>query len=209
MRLLLVILLLLVAGGGYTWWHHRPLHDAPGVVAGAEPTQDDIAAGTLLKQGHFALAPRAKFAMTGRVLSREDYQLDDLAPIAPTDLAMGWGRMSDSAVLDRIRISQSNRYYYWYTQEFPIPRREIEDSSANMHMIPANDTVARELKDVRPGEVIHFEGFLVDVNRDDGWHAATSLTREDTGAGGCEIVLVESLRQERPPGRADRYRVRE
>ena len=169
---------------------------APGVVAGDIPSQEDLGgAGPRLSRGHFTLEPRAKFGMTGRVLSREDYQLDDLAPIAPTDLAMGWGRMSDTDVLDKIRISQSNRFYYWYTDNFPIPRHEIEDSSANMHMIPANDTVARELRDVRPGEVVHFEGFLVDVKRDDGWHWNTSLTREDTGAGGCEIVLVEGIHE--------------
>lgn len=197
MRVWLVLLILVCGWGGYSWWRHRPVYDAPGVVAGDVPSQQDLGSGATLSRGHFTLAPRARFAMTGRVLSREDYQLDDLAPIAPTDLAMGWGRMSDNAVLDRIRISQSNRFYFWYTDAYPIPRHEIEDSSANMHMIPANDTAARELRDVRPGEVVHFEGFLVDVNRDDGWHWNTSLTREDTGAGGCEIVLVENLREEK------------
>jgi hypothetical protein len=199
MRLWLVLLLVLCGWGGYTWWQHRPMHDAPGILAGDIPDQEDVGSGTVLHRGHFSLAPRAKFAMTGRVLSREDYQLDDLAPIAPTDLALGWGRMSDTAVLDKIRISQSNRFYFWYTDHFPIPRKEIEDSSANMHMIPANDNAARELRRVRPGDVVHFDGFLVDVRRDDGWQWNTSLTREDTGAGGCEIVLVEDLREEGTP----------
>jgi hypothetical protein len=200
MRVWLVVLFLLCGWGAYSWWRHRPFHDAPGILAADIPLQETIGSGTALSRGHFMLSTRATFAMTGRVLSREDYPLDDLSAIAPTDLAMGWGRMSDSAVLDRIRISQSNRFYYWYTEHFPIPRHEIEDSSANMHMIPANDTAARELRDVRPGEVIHFEGFLVDVKRDDGWQWNTSLTREDTGAGGCEIVLVETLRAETPVG---------
>jgi hypothetical protein len=199
MRVWLVLLLLaLCSWGGFNWWRHRPVLNAPGIVAGDVPDQEDLSHGPELSRGRFTLEPRAKFSMTGRVLSREDYQLDDLAPIAPTDLALGWGRMSDSAVLDKIRISQSNRFYFWYTDHFPIPRHEIEDSSANMHMIPANDTAARELRDVRPGEVIHFDGFLVDVKRNDGWHWDTSLTREDTGAGGCEIVLVESITEDKP-----------
>ncbi|MGE7137977.1 hypothetical protein ACQKIE_10160 [Luteibacter sp. NPDC031894] len=198
MRVWLVVLLLLCGWGGYSWWKHRPQHNGPGILAPDVPRQESLGDGTSLSRGHFTLSPRAAFAMTARVLSREDYQLDDLAPIAPTDLAMGWGRMSDSSVLDRIRISQSNRFYYWYTDHFPIPRAEIEDSSANMHMIPANDTVARELRSVRQGEVVHVEGFLVDVKRDDGWHWNTSLTRDDTGAGGCEIVLVERLSEEAP-----------
>jgi hypothetical protein len=197
MRVWLVVLLLICGWGAYAWWQHRPVHNAAGVLASDVPSQEEIGADMTLSRGHFTLKPRATFAMTGRVLSREDYQLDDLAAIAPTDLAMGWGRMSDSAVLDRIRISQSNRFYYWYTDNFPIPRQEIEDSSANMHMIPANDTVAHELRDVRPGEVVQLEGFLVDVKRDDGWHWNTSLSRRDAGAGGCEIVLVEDIHEAR------------
>ncbi|MDR6938424.1 MULTISPECIES: hypothetical protein [unclassified Luteibacter] len=193
MRVWLAVVLLVCGWGAFSWWQHRPVHNAPGVLAGGIPDQEDVGQAATLSRGRFTLTTRAAFAMTGRVLSREDYQFDDLAPIAPTDLAMGWGRMSDSGVLDRIRISQSNRFYYWYTDHYPIPRREIEDSSANMHMIPANDTVARELREVRPGEVVRLQGFLVDIKRDDGWHWNTSLTREDTGAGGCEIVLVESI----------------
>ena len=57
----------------------------------------------------------------------------------PEDLALGWGRMSDSDVLAKIDITQSGRFYYWHVDDFPIPRREIETSSANMHMIPSDD----------------------------------------------------------------------
>jgi hypothetical protein len=81
---------------------------------------------------------------------------------------MGWGRMSDSDVLQHIDISQSGRFYYWHVQEFPIPRREIETSSANMHMIPADADVKNQLEQVRAGEVVHLEGFLVDASRPGG-----------------------------------------
>jgi len=139
------------------------------------------------------LTTRAHFSMTARVLAREDYEFDDLASIVPTDLAMGWGRMSDTSVLNGIEISQSGRFYYWHVEQFPIPEGEIVASSANMHMIPADDGVKRALARVRPGQVVHVEGFLVDINRNDGrwWH--TSLTRTDSGAGACEIIYVESI----------------
>jgi len=96
-------------------------------------------------------------------------------------------------VLKDITISQENRFYHWHVEHFPIPRREIETSSANMHMIPADNAVRRELDRVRTGEVIHLEGFLVDASRPDGWHWRTSMTREDTGNGACELVYVESV----------------
>ena len=78
-------------------------------------------------------------------------------------------------------------------KEFPIPRREIETSSANMHMIPADPGVKRQLERVRAGQVIHLEGFLVDASRPGGWHWKTSMTRNDTGAGACELIYVESV----------------
>ena len=82
------------------------------------------------------------------MLSRELYSLDREADLSPIDLALGWGHMSDSAVLEKIKISQSQRFYFWRVDEFPIPRGDIERSSANMHMIPANDALASRLKSV-------------------------------------------------------------
>jgi len=101
--------------------------------------------------------------------------------------------MSDSAVLAKITISQSNRFYYWHVDQFPIPRREIETSSANMHMIPADDSVLRSLRRVRQGQLVHLKGFLVDATRPNGWYWHTSMTRDDTGDGACELVYVESV----------------
>src|SRR6185437_2611398 len=54
----------------------------------------------------------------------------------------------------------SRKDYSWHVKEFPIPRREIETSSANMHMIPADPGVKRQLERVRTGQVIRLEGFL-------------------------------------------------
>src|SRR5262249_46660768 len=75
MRVWLVVLLLLCGWGAYSWWKHRPFHNAPGVLAAEVPSQEAVGGGTTLSRGHFTLNTRATFAMTGRVLSREDYQL--------------------------------------------------------------------------------------------------------------------------------------
>ena len=139
------------------------------------------------------LTTRAHVEITARVLSRKDYSWGADADLVPVDLALGWGRMSDSDVLAKIDITQSGRFYYWHVKEFPIPRREIETSSANMHMIPADPDVKRQLDQVREGQLVRIEGFLVDARRADGWRWNTSMTREDTGAGACELIYVESL----------------
>jgi hypothetical protein len=192
-KLLIAAALLLVLLGVLTHRQHRPLQPEPGVLAAEPPAQVELDHGAQLQRGDVTLTTRAHFDITARVLSRKDYSGGADARLIPTDLALGWGRMSDSDVLAKIDISQSGRFYYWHVKEFPIPRREIETSSANMHMIPANEDVKRQLERVRQGELVHITGFLVDASRADGWRWKTSLTRDDTGAGACELIYVERV----------------
>ncbi len=192
-RLLVLLVAIFVGWGAWTHWHHRAVLQSPGVLAPEVPQQVDLDHGAVLQKGDVALATRAHFDITARVLSREDYSMGSDADLVPLDLALGWGRMSDTDVLARVEITQSGRFYYWRVKEFPIPQREIEISSANMHMIPADAGVKRQLEQLRQGQVIHLEGFLVDASRADGWHWKTSMTRADTGAGACELVYVESV----------------
>ncbi len=192
-RLLLALLVMLLAWGALNSWRHRAIAHPPGVTVTETPRQVDLKDGATLQRGDVALKTRARFEMTARVLSRSDYATDAGASLVPTDLALGWGRMSDSAVLANIEISQSGRFYRWRVKTFPIPRREIETSSANMHLIPADESVRSAIKRVRPGQIVQLQGFLVDARREDGWQWNTSMTRDDTGGGACELVYVESL----------------
>lgn len=191
-----LILLLILAGiGFYLSLGSRPVEQPPGVLVAEAPLQRQVASSDQpFRHGDdFTLTPLAHFDVQGRVLSREDYYLDTEASIAPVDLALGWQQMSDSAVLAEIDIHQRNRFYYWRVEQFPIPRQQIETQSANMHIIPGNPSVARRLDEVREGQVVRARGYLVEARRDDGWHWRSSLTREDTGGGACELIFVERL----------------
>ena len=55
-----------------------------------------------------------------------------------------------------------------------------------MHIISADPAAKRQLEQVRAGQLVRIEGFLVDARRPDGWRWNTSMTRNDTGAGACE-----------------------
>lgn len=166
----------------------------PGVKAGIAPQQQLIEPPTVRQIDAYTVTELASFRIKAKVLGRKDYRFGRESELSPVDLALGWGRMSDESVLEQIRISQSGRFYRWRVESFPIPQREIETHSANMHLIPANAEVRRELEDVRQGEIVKIFGSLVNVkSADDGWRWTSSLTREDTGAGACELVLVESL----------------
>jgi hypothetical protein len=144
----------------------------------------------------FALAnataqPLAGFSVAARVLSRREYGSDREADFAPLDLALGWGRMREDAVLSQLDISQGGRWYrYRWSAQPPLPPEEIARSSANMHMIPASPSVAAALAEVEEGDAVRIDGWLVQVNAPDGWRWRSSLTREDTGGGACEVVYV-------------------
>lgn len=135
--------------------------------------------------------PLAGFSVSARVLSREDYTHGREADFSPVDLALGWGPMRDDAVLSRLEISQSGRFYrYRWRGDPPIPLDEIVRSSANMHLVPANSAVAAALDAVSPGDHVRIDGWLVQIEASDGWRWRSSLTREDSGAGACELIYV-------------------
>lgn len=165
----------------------------PGELVADEPRQEMLPSAIYGPRGDFLLERVAEFDLEARVLSSKRYWLGRGARLAPVDLALGWGPMSDQAVLDHISISQFRRFYWWKAKRMPIPRRDIERHSANMHMIPADDRVARILKRVREGDVVRIDGYLVNASSEDGWRWRTSLTRDDTGNGACELVLVTSV----------------
>ena len=117
-----------------------------------------------------------------------------IADLVPEDLALGWGPMSDNTVLTHFEISQGVRFYEWRPRDaLPVARETVISHSANTHVIPANQSVRKELAALRVGQVVHLTGDLVDAKRDDGAWMTTSLTRLDSGAGACEVLLVESV----------------
>ncbi len=173
----------------------RPVARGPGVVAARAPVQEPIArdAPVFAKDGYRAVA-LASFVLEARVLRAKTYCCGGPDRLAPVDVAFGWGRMSDEAVLVRIDVTQADRFYYWrYAGAPPIPRREIELSSANMHLIPASKAIETKLRGLRPGNVVTLKGYLVDVSGAGGFRWTSSLTREDTGSGACELVWVEEV----------------
>ncbi len=192
-----ILLTALAATGlwqGYTSWQLRAVHPPDGPIAPDEPRQADLEAAPATVLGRWQLTPRARYDITARILSREDYHFDPLSDLIPEDLALGWGPMSDNQVLQAFEITQGARFYSWRPKRpLPIPREAIIEHSANTHVVPADALVAGQLKRLRVGQVVHLTGYLVDGLRDDGAYINTSMTRSDSGAGSCEVMLVEQV----------------
>lgn len=191
-RLKLAGLGLLVVLGGWALWPAGPVRTPPGVLAQDDPAQTPCEPQTWQVKD-YRLSALAAFSMKARVLSTERYRLDRESDLVPEDVAFGWGQMSDARILDHLNIDQSGRWYHWSCQDFPISRDNIQTHSANMHLIPADAEVRSAILHLRPGQVASLDGFLVRVDAPDGWHWISSMTRNDTGAGACELIYVQRL----------------
>lgn len=165
----------------------------PGYTNPAEPLQSPVPSGLAAFGFDGArISPLAGLSLEARVLSREDYSYGPESRFSPTDLALGWGPMSEPGLAQRLHVSQGGRWfrYRWGEEGPPLPLDVIALNSANMHMVPADATVARRLGTVRAGDVVKLRGWLIRIDDPSGWYWVSSLTRKDRGDGACELVLV-------------------
>jgi hypothetical protein len=63
-----------------------------------------------------------------------------------------------------------------------------------VHLIHSDKSILREIQSIGKGDHIKLDGYLVRVNFPNGpW--TSSLTRNDTGNGACEILYVTAVQE--------------
>ena len=194
MKKLLITLAILAIALVYLFYPETVITYPPGVTAPSPPKQTSLTINKKWTVGEYTIEALAKYDVKARVLSRDNYSLGKESDLSPFDLALGWGPMSDQSVIDKIDISQRDRWYFWQTDNMPIPRNEIIRNSANTHIIPKDEEVKDEFDKVYKGSLIEMKGYLVKVTTAKGWHWVSSLRRDDTGGGSCELLWVEDLK---------------
>ena len=191
MKKLLVIFLL---AAGIWYGLHDPAAAWRGIPAAHDPVQTSSPLPAPFVHDGLTITPLATYKISAVVLSRSRYRYDTVAPFAPVDLALGWGPMSIASVINQLHISQSGRWYeYSYSSDPPLEPAEIARHSANTHCLPADPDVRRSLLAVKRHELVTLEGYLVDVSRSDGYRWHSSLTRDDTGGGACEVMWITRI----------------
>jgi hypothetical protein len=194
------IVALVILFGAYYYFFYESTGKTyePGILVDSVPEQVNTKGSKVLDHKGYTLITKAAVKVRARVLGKERYYFDDGADVVPVDLALGWKEMSDQSVIDKLKIWQSNRFYYWRTREdyLPVSRDKIEHNSSNWHIIPSSDEIEDKILSVSKGDIVSFEGFLVDVTKKGGFMKNTSMVRTDTGPGACEIVFVISFKVE-------------
>jgi len=189
----IIFAVLFVALGIWQYDQNKVITHPDGVLAADDPAQRYLDSAPAFEFKGYMIKPMATFSIEARVLSREKYHLGRESELSPIDFALGWGPMSDTAVLSKIDISQGGRFYYWRAERPPIPLKQIVSHSSNMHMVPSSNHVAKQLASVRKGNVVSLKGHLININAADGWRWRSSLVRTDTGGGACELVWVDEV----------------
>ncbi len=167
-----------------------------------DPTQKNLSGKKKqvikIKSNNVALSYMAEYKIIGKVASKRKYYSTDNGDVAPYDLAMLWGKLPNKSNDKYIKYSQFGRFYYYkYRYDSPLQGNYIAKHSANCHIVPANKKVLDELKKVKKGDYIELKGYLVNLTfRQRGrlMTLNTSTTRNDTGAGACEIIYVTEIR---------------
>jgi hypothetical protein len=170
----------------------RAVDRPPGVLVSGEPMQR-LVQRPAFSFGDYQLTPLAEFDVEARVLSVEKYRTDGGARLSPIDFALGWGPMSDSAVLEHFRIRQGGRFFSIYPDEQAIDLKTAMLNASNMHLIPADGLMKDRLAGVKIGNIVRLRGKLVSVVGPNNFTWSSSLTRSDTGNGACELFYVESI----------------
>jgi len=189
LKLVVALLAMFVAVG--SWLQDRPVPHLDGVLVPEEPEQGPPDIEQAWPYEGYQLHALASFRLRARVLSAERYRFDRGARLAPVDLALGWGDMSDSRMLAHFKVRQAGRFYALYPRDAAADLDDALLHSANMHLIPASEAVRRTLLAAREGSVVALRGELVEVTGADGFRWRSSLTRTDRGDGACELVWVE------------------
>ncbi|HVO74649.1 MAG TPA: hypothetical protein VMT35_11545 [Ignavibacteriaceae bacterium] len=190
-------LFFLIAAAGflvYNFWPEKEITFPPGILVKENPLQGPVFNKSPWSKNGFSIIPLAEFKIKARVLSKNYYSFDGGSKISPLDLALGWGLMSDQSVIDRLDISQRNRWYHWKTEYLPASSKDISSHSANMHIVPADESIENKFDEVYKGSLIEMTGYLIEIKGEKGWHWKSSLSRDDTGGGACELVWVDDLK---------------
>lgn len=138
------------------------------------------------------LWPVGAFRKSGTVLAKSRVN-DEWGDVSPYDIAIAWGDYLTPETHKALEPRLKDRCLYWVT---PTPKDTLKiiTSTANIHLIPANQFVLESIKAIQPGELIHIEGTTVDVQRENNrWRSSRS--EFDTGFNSGEIVFVRNIKR--------------
>ena len=127
-----------------------------------------------------------------RILGSKRYTQDEQAKFSPIDYAVTRGLFTRPDIAKQISIRQYDRFLNWQMARPPIEPALATQLVSNMHIIPANPEIAKEIVKVKRGDLVRLSGDLVQIDDQDlVWKSA--LDWNGIGDGACKLIRVDSI----------------
>ena len=145
----------------------------------------------------YLLEKHHRYEISGEVLSMETYNVTFKSEFFDVDLGLIWGpRLAD--LKQKYSFNQGGRWLFWSSKDSVSDdeRRYITAHISNNHLIPAagRRNLFKAVRWPGRGDKVRIAGYLVTVKNPSGGVAvASSTSRDDSGAGACEVIWVEEI----------------
>jgi len=204
-----VLMIIIIVFSGLIGYRYYDKPDPAGenftaIETAIEPYQKEMENLSIIpindKRSELKLEPLAVYKVAGKVLAKKKYGSTWSAKLAPYDLAIGWGELVREDLKEHISYNQWGRFYFYkYEWSSPFKDAYIISHSSNNHIIPASENLKKLLFHLKKDDLIELEGYLVNVtgnvkSKSVTWK--TSLIRDDTGSGSCEIFYVNKIKHD-------------
>lgn len=173
-----------------------------------EPIQIETTGGTVkyIDNLKATIEFKASYSISGRVADTYYYlPTNSINKLSNFDISILWGKLSnhDYDECFKFKNTSQRRLDFYYTQRvLDEIGSDFRKYITNNHLIHDNDYVLKCLRNVKKGDYINIEGYLVYVSFsiiDESksgisyypWNS--SLSRYDSGDGGCEIIYVTNV----------------
>ena len=165
-----IILIGLLVLGIWFYQTMRPVPQPPGILVPDPPRISELTQPprTFVYNEHVFTA-LAGLDVKGRILSTERYGRDRESKAALLDVALGWGRMSDSVTLKNVDVAQTERRVLSKSYDPALTDAEVEASILNLHLVTSDPAVEKTIRQLRAGNIVRLEGYLVEAVAGDGW----------------------------------------
>ena len=150
----------------------------------------------------YDVQPLHKYDLYGMVVSQHDSntwwdyihkEWNDQLNVA--DLCVVWGNNVRSGAYRDIEFSSGQFVCNFQTSSNEAYAAFDQAAISNNHLLSAESSIARKIRDVRVGDQIRFSGYLAEYSHNHGFpfKRGTSTVRTDSGNGACETVYVEDF----------------
>lgn len=145
---------------------------------------------------------KASYTLTGLVVEKYYYYPHKIAnKLARYDLGMVWGPLLAEDLKEQMTFKNTGTRFLRYSYKNSLVQKlgskeAVTDSLSNNHMIHADERVLKLIRNVKEGDYIKIEGYLVNISYTNGYERGTwptSLSRSDHGDGACEVIYVTNI----------------